>query len=883
MKVPMTDERLKEIFAAFKRGATVLTANSRLSRRLRASFDRHMAASGLLSWPTPEVMPFASWASSYLQEHGDEPVLGATAALALWEKVLDQGNPERSWPGGVAKASFEAYGLIKEYGIRLPEEIYLTEEAKALKNWISSYSDALRSIGCLDDTDVFSKVKGLISKGAPVPREIVLAGFDETSPVVSSIIVALKSKGTNVCFWPGEEGIEAKEASVLAFADETEEVVQAARWARKTIAPGITIGFIAPQLERYRDIILREFSAELNPASVLPGVDAREVFNISLGRPLSEEPLISIALDMLSIGENEAELAKLSSILRSPYFPTGGKTDIARIDFNLRKENRTAIGLWELKKLLRGHALEKKVDAWTAWLKDTGKKELPSAWARSFTGLLRDAGWLGGMELSSKEYQAHKAWNNCLEKLSTLDAVLGRIKRTEAASILSKIARESMHQPETPECNIQVLGLIESTGISFDRLWILGCHEHALPMEPSPNPFIPIWLQKEARLPRSSSERELEFARCASKRLLQSAPAVNVSYPLISEQKERRVSPFFNSFPIAQLNMQRSARLADAVRHAMTENALPEAPVPVSDAEKAIIRGGTSILKNQSMCPFRAFAIHRLNAVAVPETELGITHKERGNIVHAALRLFWEKVETSERLRELKDKGELEGYIESLAQKALDEAKLPSNLRARFRELERKRLISIISGWMAVELSRDVSFRVKALEAEKEIEIGGLRIKGKVDRIDEIDGGKEAVIDYKTGEASRYDWLTGRPRDPQLLIYSSAGGFEAITFAKMAPGESGFVGIARDGVLPRVRPYDEDSFFKRKADGRDWDALMEFWKETLVALAKDFLSGNAAVDPNGGTEGSESACRYCELTALCRITETGLVIDKDED
>jgi len=881
----MTNPGLQEIFAAFKRGATVLTANSRLSRHLRASFDRQMAASGLLSWPTPEALPFASWASSFWQEHGDEPVLAMTASYVLWERALDQDSAERKWPGGVARTSYEAYGLIKEYGIRLPDEIYLTEEAKALKIWMSSYSAEIRSLGCLDNADVLHKVKGLITKGAPVPKEVVLAGFDETSPAVSSIIVALKSKGTNVCFWPGENfGAAAKEVSVLAFADEREEVIQAARWARATIAPGMTIGFIAPGLEGYRDIILKEFSAELNPASVLPGEEAREVFNISLGRPLSDEPLVSIAIDMLSINEGDSELGKLFSILRSPYFSVGNRVEVAKLDFRLKKENRTAINLWELKRLLRDHAFEKRLDAWTRWLKDSGRKELPSAWARSFTGLLKEAGWLGGMDLSSKEFQAHKAWNACLERLSTLDAVLGRVKRAEAAATLAKIARESIHQPETPECNIQVLGLLESTGISFDRLWILGCHEHALPMEPSPNPFIPIWIQKEANLPRSSSERELEFARRASRRLLQSAPVVNVSYPIISDQRERRVSPFFSPFPAAELNFASSARLADSVRESRTEEAPLETPIPVSETEKPFIRGGTAILKNQSMCPFRAFAIHRLNAVAVPETELGITQMERGNIVHAALKLFWEKVENSERLRELKESGQLDSYIESLAEKALEDAKLPSSLQARFRELERKRLVAVISGWLSVELSRGASFRVKALEAEKEIEIGGLKIRGKVDRIDELEDGKEVVIDYKTGEPSRYDWLTDRPKDPQLLIYSSTGGFEAISFAKIAPGDCGFVGIARNEVLPRVKPYDSDSFFKKKAEDRDWDALMEFWRETLCSLAADFLSGNAEVDPNGGTEKNDSACRYCELTPLCRITETGIIIgEEDED
>ena len=60
--------------------------------------------------------------------------------------------------------------------------------------------------------------------------------------------------------------------TVRRYTDMTEEVVQAARWCRKSIGThsGTTIGFIVPELERYREVIRREFSAELAPASLPP-------------------------------------------------------------------------------------------------------------------------------------------------------------------------------------------------------------------------------------------------------------------------------------------------------------------------------------------------------------------------------------------------------------------------------------------------------------------------------------------------------------------------------------------------------------------------------------------------------------------------------------
>lgn len=863
-----------------EKGAIVLTANLRLSRHLRAAFDREMAESGRFFWRSPEVLPFSSWVASFWEERGGEPVLGGAASLALWERSVCAGSPGYGNMAAVVKRSYEAYGLLNEYGIRLPADIYLTEEARALKRWAAAYDSELGRLGFLDASVIPAKVAEIVKKGGhPLPSEVVMAGFDEMSPACYGLILALKAAGARVSFWPGEEASSPGEVRVRAYESEDEEAEQAARWARGVLRPGMRMGFIVPGLERYRDAVRREFSAELSPESVLPWTVAREVFNISLGEPLDCEPLVRSALDLILTGEREETLDSVSRVLRSPYFAGEDPVACARVDHALRKDNRGALDVGELKHLARRYGaagLEKRADAWTGWLKSSRERDLPSGWARSFADLLRKTGWLSGLKLSSREFQAHKAWNSVLEGLSGLDDILGRVTRAEAARRLSSLAADAIHQPETPECNIQVLGLLESSGMYFDRAWIMGCHEHALPQEPSPNPFIPVWVQRERGLPRSSSERELLFARTAVERLVRCAPSVEVSYPIFSDEKERRVSPFFSSFPATDSRMEGSSRIEDHAAEGLKgrlEEAPPDDPPPVSEDEKALIRGGTQILKDQSLCPFRAFAIHRLGASAMPEVEPGLKPEARGRVVHAALKLFWEKLGGSEGLRELQEKGALDEYVERTADKAMEEARIGPPFRTRFIGLERKRLVSLLRGWAEVELRRGAWFRVKAIEAERRMEIGGLPLRGRIDRVDELPDGSELVIDYKSGNASRYDWLTERPREPQLLIYSVEGNFSGVSFARLVPGELKFVGISKYDGLPGIKPYESDNAFRAKAEGKDWDGLMGFWKSALEGLARDFMSGVADIDPNGGVSGNESACLYCELPALCRVAE----------
>ena len=72
-----------------------------------------------------------------------------------------------------------------------------------------------------------------------------------------------------------------------------------------------------------------------------------------------------------------------------------------------------------------------------------------------------------------------------------------------------------------------------------------------------------------------------------------------------------------------------------------------ELNIPLLKDEIGKISGGTSILKNQSDCPFRAFAIHRLYSGCIDEPEAGMTAMERGNIVHKVMEFFWEKTKDS--------------------------------------------------------------------------------------------------------------------------------------------------------------------------------------------------------------------------------------------
>ena len=881
----MNEQALKEVIGLAEKGAPVLTANVRLFRHLRREFDSAMAGRGLGAWPTPLILPLSSWAER-LWEGAETgvPLLDPARSRSLWDRVVKGDRAVAGAgplaAGSVADSSWAAYSIMKEYLIEWPsDDLYLTEEARALKRVSTAYEEAVEKLGFVDGAALVGRCIALIeSGGVQLPEEIMVAGFDELSPRTERFLNALGRQGTAVRVIGGESGSRCAEVSVEAYEDEAEEVIQAARRARETFRPGMSIAFIVPELEKYRPLIIREFSAELDPGSVLAGRQGPESFNISLGASLAEEPLVASALAFLALGEGQADIDELFCALASPYFAgLDASAEAARVDASLRKDGRRRASVADIiKKLDSGaSALRARCEAHLKWLKKSRDRRLPGAWAEAFSALLSAVGWTRPLKLTSPEFQVLGAWKKALAALSTLDEVTGAITRPEAASLLRRLCVETIHQGESPGSSIQVLGLLETAGLSFDHIYLMGCHENGLPPGPSPNPFIPLYIQKRHNVPRSSSERELAFSRKIVDRLLSSARSVTVSYPLRSDGRDLLLSPFFREFDDGRRTglITRSSRLKDASRASVRlEEAPADGPVPVTEEELKCLRGGTSIIKNQSHCPFKAFATHRLGAVELDEPAPGLSAAGRGSLIHLALKYFWDELRSHERLAGLKESGGLYAFAAKIADRAIDEVDLPRPFSVRFLEIERERLIAVLLDWMEKELARE-PFVVKGVEQREDIEINGLRLRGMVDRVDELDGGAAVMIDYKSGKVESKDWLGSRPRDPQLLIYSTSGRFDAVSFALIRPGECRFVGLSKNGgVLPGVCAYEEDPMKDKFEGADDWEKLMELWQGVVRGLASDFLAGHATVDPLGGADRTYGGvCRYCSLGPLCRV------------
>ncbi len=883
---------------AAESGALVLTVNKRLARYLNEGFDRRMVGQGRGAWKTPAIYSLDGWLLRAAAQTGDEWRLpGSFSAQRLWEKVIEQDGAGTALGllqlPATARQAMEAHRLLVEYRAEV-KDVPLTEDHLAFLRWRKGYLEALADGDWLDPAALVGCIARVIGRGEfAVPARVALAGFDELNPAIQELCRAFAAVGCTVEACP-PDGAPQGTLTRLPCADVADEVRRAARWARRLVEDGEQrIGIIVPALERYRPLIERIFREEIDPPAQLNLDEQEEKFSLSLGSSLARQGMVTAALGLLGCG-TLLELDQASFLLRSPFF-SGGLGEAggrAEIETSLRRAGVRQLSLKRLKSLIREGvesgrwrplpALETLLRALETNLAGTGK-QLPSQWAGHFTVVLGAAGWPGERALSSLDYQVFKAWQeHLLPALAALDAVSAPMARGEALRLLRRLAQEILFQPEGQSGPLQVLGVLEAAGIGFDHLWVMGLTEDSLPAPPRPNPFLPVSIQVAHRMPHASAARELEFAGKVMNRLLAGAPVVMLSHPVREGDCELRPSPLIAHLPAGEVVLapgNAPAALQLAKRPDLEQILDIEGP-PMIDPEP--VSGGTSVLKDQALCPFRAFAHHRLAAKAIESPDIGLDAGTRGTLLHGVLERFWEQTRSRAALQALSE-AKLRQRIDDCVQAALDShfgdraGETPRTLV----DIERRRLGALVLEWLTeVELERS-DFSVEELEKTHRECFGGLVINTKVDRIDRLDDGSRVILDYKTGRPDLGDLLGERLLEPQLPVYGvGEGGNRLVSaaFAVVRSGECGFKGVARSGgLLPRVEEF-AASKVADKHGIDDWDALLRRWRDQLNQLGGDFLAGKAAVDPVDPVK----ACRYCDLASLCRINEIQPLVGGEE-
>lgn len=869
----------------------VLTPNARLAAALQADFDRARHAAGLAAWETADILPFEAFVARLWEEALYSPrggslplLLTPIQELAAWEDAVRASgiaDPVFSAPAAAVQ-SREAWKLTHAWHVGLRRTEPANEDQAAWLDWAGRYERAVK--GQTDGARLPDVVARGLDLGSPKPAAVALAGFDIVTPQMSDFLDALSAAGCEVL-----EVAPPAVASTVARVELTQykdEIEAAAAWARaRLVAPvpagaqSPRIGIVVPDLARARGRVARAFAAALRPVHALaPGPLP---FDISLGEPLSGFALVGDALRLLELAGPAVAFEQASRIVRSPFI-AGAEAEIdvrARFDAWLRERSGPSISLEQLLGLAaaarscRADRLRDLLAALAAARKASlfGAKTAPE-WAKGFSEALRAAGFPGERTLDSVEYQALQRWHALLAEFASLERVTGKMGYADAYRRLTRMADAAIFQPESPEAPIRILGVLESAGLEFDHLWVMGLTADAWPLPARPNPFLPVRAQRAAGIPQADPVASLELDRRITAGWRRSAREVVFSHARAEGEAQLAPSPLIADLPpstLESLGVAPSPSLRAAIRRGGRIDTVEDASAPaIAQPEQ---RGGTGLFRDQAACPFRGFARRRVGAKPLETPRIGLDARDRGNLLHAMLAQVWRELADSAALRALTTAGERE-LLERAAAVAITEVKRKRGdaLSGRFERLERDRLVRLVTDWLAMERGRP-DFQVLAVEDERPLAFGGVSVKARLDRMDAIAQGR-AIVDYKTGECATASWLGERPEEPQLPMYALAGiDVSVVAFGQVKVGKMGFRGIARArDLLPGARPVTED-LSRAAKQYRDWDDLLGRWRAELEAIGQGFARGDARVDPKRGA----LTCEHCDQHMFCRIAEKG--------
>lgn len=859
---------ITRLLPALTQGELILTANNRLRNQILRAYAAHRLTGGVKVWPAPEIYPLNHWLHARWQDLQDRAFPPAQMMIAsafqrqyLWENIIAHSSASDALlqPEPLAQSADSGLRNLELWRLSEPDLAgYDNHNTACFCAWLKEFQQRLTQHNLLTEETAQAIIAHAFAAGelAPVPR-IHLQGFDDIPPLYQYLLEVATPELILQATPQFSENIVNR---VTALNDEA-ELRAAAQWSKAQLEQdkGAVIGVIVPNLGQCREQVERIFTEVFEPLAALPEVPRYTLpFNFSAGRPLATTPPVYAALELLNLNRSQWDLEPLTDLLQSPFFGDADAELVLRAQLceRLRKLGKFSITASDLRyhsqRLCQklGHLHADNLAARFLALESNRRAGLghhsANYWIDFFQQQLHALGWPGTRRLDSQEYQQVKLWYRVMDDFARLDSSGIQLDFHQALKQLRSLTGKTPFQAQTPDSPIQILGALEGAGLQFSHCWVMGLHHRHWPPAPAPNPLLPLALQREHKMPHSSTERELVFARALTENYRHCAREVIFSSARTDSENELRPSALIRTIPLTDLQQLVPQAFSCAQQNSYTLAAAQELQLihsargPALPLTASPTRGGASLFKHQAACPFNAFARLRLGATVPDQPVAGFSPIERGNLLHDALAMVWRELGSSIRLHALDDNAEHTLLMRTTGEllRALQQ-KRPRELSNFYCQLEQERLVRLLTAWLAQERTRP-PFTVIAIEEESLVQFAGLQLNLRIDRVDQLQDGSLLLIDYKTGEPRAKSWLGERPDEPQLPLYavSHADPVAAIAFAQINAKTMQWIGtgdlpIYHDGIKPPPL---------------EWPHQLEEWHRVLQRLAQDFIAGDARVD-----------------------------------
>lgn len=502
------------------------------------------------------------------------------------------------------------------------------------------------------------------------------------------------------------------------------------------------------------------------------------------------------------------------------------------------------------------------------------------------------------------EFQVNKILNQMRQLVAT---GLGDVPFTlKLFRILLRRVMEGVNMPFNgePEVDLQVMGVLETRLLDFDKLLILNVEEGIIPQQQAENSFIPYYLRKAYRM-QTSDERATVYAYNFFRLLSRAGNATLLFTTTDGSENSKGMSRFIMQMLVSpEFIVQKALLKEQSVLTPFDESRLGTSGKAVIDfihpnSEGIMVREdgkpyslSPSAINTYISCP-RKFCFEQIQGLRGPEEEdVLFSSATLGQFVHATIQYVYIKyLHYKEGVFTKVSPDDIERVLadENCLAEALKAAYVSVNKDwmywnnsddlEHYKQSEHRREQSTILTFVRNILERDlmdaqVGLSIYLQEAERYFyvdvpEVGKVKTGGRIDRVDLY--GPEGqtklrIVDYKSGSydkdcfsISSLDKLMDRPDMRymrQTLIYSHA----------LMESESSKLPI-EPNLYFCCRPLknDKTTLAIAKNEISDYQAVANDFLTVLVAKMQEILTAREFPPCE------ENKCKtYCPFTERCR-------------
>ncbi|MDB5873786.1 MAG: addB [Ramlibacter sp.] len=475
------------------------------------------------------------------------------------------------------------------------------------------------------------------------------------------------------------------------------------------------------------------------------------------------------------------------------------------------------------------------IDEAEAWREPMQRARALPQWLQALRELLQAGGrWtrleadLAGTQVISalglqEEMQAH--WQQ-------LPQAARRFTLADFTAWVNETLEAVNFTPEHPQAEqVVILPFNQLLGRDISAVVLAGCDEVRLP--PSPEPAGP-WTAAQRALLDLPSRDLLERQTRAGWRSALSTPHCDVLWRSSDDSGE----PVLASALVQSLILDDEAQRAADPRDSREVEVQPvRKPLPAG-ARLPLVQLSASAYEDLRRCPYRFFALRQLGLQEASEIDTELDKRDFGNWLHKVLAAFHAV---------LHDSPEFAGPARA---RLLD---ITADEVTKAQGLEEGEFLPFAAAWPQVRdgylawLAKHEALGAvfERAESEHEMQLGPVKLVGRIDRIDRMPDGSLLVMDYKTeGRPTTANRIRQPVEDTQLAFYAAL--LEEDTLA------AAYVNVGERGKTERL---DQPAVVKAR------DLLVEGILHDLGQVA-------------GGAEmpalGEGLACEFCAARGLCR-------------